>query len=69
MNASTVLCTFGVVNATADEVLETEVRHYMDTLTGYDLITIAQVNADGATDVVCLSREQLLSIQSQVKGH
>lgn len=69
MNTSTVLCTFGVVNATDDEVLETEVRHYMDTSTGYDLITIAQVNADGATDVVCLSREQLLSIQSQVKGH
>jgi hypothetical protein len=65
----TVLAHFGVPDADNETVLDTQVVHHLDTCTGYELITITQVNEDGSTDVVCLTRADLAALATQVKGH
>lgn len=65
----TVLVRFGVPDAENETVLDTQVVHHLDTSTGYELITIAQVNEDGSTDVVCLPRAELAALATLVKGH
>lgn len=65
----TVLAHFGVPDAENEVVLDTQVMHHLDTLTGYELITIAQMNEDGSTDVVCLPRAELAALATQAKGH
>lgn len=65
----TVLAHFGVPDAENETVLDTQVVHHFDTYTGYELITITQVNEDGSTDVVCLPRAELAALATLVKGH
>ena len=65
----TVLAHFGVPDAENDVVLDTQVVHHLDTLTGYELITIKQTNEDGSTDVVCLPSAELAALATQAKGH
>lgn len=65
----TVLARFGVPDADNETVLDTQVAHHLDTFTGYELITITQVNEDGSTDVVCLPRAELAALANQMKGH
>ena len=67
--ADTVLAHFGVPDSANEVVLDTHVVHNLDTLTGYELITITQVNEDGSTDVVCLPRDELAALATQAKGH
>lgn len=59
---------FGVLDASGTVALQTEVTHHYDNATAYELICISQTNEDGAIDTVVLSREQFLSIQTQLKG-
>lgn len=65
----TVLAHFGVPDAAGRDVLDTLVVHNIDITTGYELITITQTDEDESTDVVCLTRQQLAALASQMKGH
>ncbi len=65
----TELMHFLVPDAENVNTLDTTVTHHCDSSTKYELITITQVNWDGSTDVVCLTRDQLVALANQLKGH
>ena len=66
---STTLAEFMVLDSDGEGGCRTHVEHKVCPQTGYDLVTITQHNEDDSIDCVVLSRADLLSIQSQVKGH
>ena len=66
---STTLAEFMVPDSGGEGGCRTHVEHKVCTKTGYDLVIITQHNEGGSIECVVLSRADLLSIQSQVKGH